>query len=289
MSSAGNLRDIRIESLIIQILSGNDYPRVLVRWQLKETAQNLRYLKFVVFRGESPSKMEPISGEIAHNELYEYVDTEPLLQVYQKNYFYKIVAREYSGQTVVQTFESKISTWDIGLDLVGTYIIEEHEFKYRYIAGAPAMVFKRKRDESSCPECWDPVLKRVTSSSCQVCYGTGKLGGFYKPIPIWMDFNPEQEATAIAEFGEKQVGQTDGELTNYPLLDAGDIILDVLPNTLYRVESIYKAEKRQVVLRQLVRLNQVNRSDIEYKIPVDEDLQRELVDQFKEIRDEVEF
>lgn len=288
-SRAGNIRNLEFESILAQVLSGNDYPRVLIRWRLRETTQNLRMVRFVVFRGESPESMKAISNEIPFDELYEYVDVEPTLKVYQKNYYYRVDAREYRSNAVVQTFQSALFTWDIGEDLVGTYIIEEHEFKYRYIAGAPAMVFKRKRNEVPCPDCFDPVMKRVTKSNCQTCYGTGKLGGFYKPIPIWMDFNPENEATAIAEFGEKQSGQTDGELSNYPLLDAGDIILDVLPNKLLRVENIMRAEKRQVVLRQLVRLNEVNRSDIEYKIPVDESLQRGLVDEFEKIRKDVEF
>lgn len=288
-SSAGNLRDVQFESTIAQVLSGNDFPRVLVRWRLRPTTQNLRQLKFVVYRGESPEEMVPISAEIAHDDLYEYLDTAPLLKIYQKNFYYRIVAREYRSNAVVQTFESELFTWDIGEDLVGTYIIEEHEFKYRYVAGAPAMVFKRKRNEVHCPDCFDHVLKRVKVSNCKTCYGTGKLGGFYKPSPLWMDFNPENEILAIAEFGEKQVGQTDGELTNYPLLDPGDLVLQVLPNKLYRVESIFRAEKRQVVLRQLVRLNEVNRSDIEYRIPVDEEMQRKLVDEFEEIRKEVEF
>ncbi len=287
--AAGNLRNIKFESNLAQVLCGDRFPKVLIRWKLEKTRQNLRQLKFVVFRGESPEDMKPISNEIAHDDLYEFVDTTPLIKVFQKNFYYQVIAREYRSNAVVQTFESDLFTWDIGEDLVGTYIIEEHEFKYRYIAGTPCMVLKRKRNEVHCPDCYDTVLKRVTKSNCQTCYGTGKLGGFYQPIPLWMDLNPQQEAVAIADFGEKQTGQTDGELTNYPLLDPGDLIIEVMPNKIYRVESIFRAEKRQVVLRQLVRLNQVNPSDIEYRIPVDEDIRKRLVDEFEDVRNEREF
>ena len=288
-SSAGNLRDIEFKMASAQVLSLADFPRILIRWELKTTTQNLKNLKFVVYRGESPEDMSPITAEIASDQLYEYVDTEPSLRMFQKHYIYKVIAREYRSNAVVQTFESNEFAWQIGEDLVGLYIVEEHEFKYRYIAGAPALILKRKRDTTHCPECWDVILKRVTKSNCQTCYGTGTLGGFYTPFPIWMDFNPEQKIDMVAEFGEKQVGQNDAELTNYPLLDSGDVIVEVLPNKLWRVESVFLAEKRQTVLRQLVRLSHVNKTDIEYKLPLDEEIRVSMVDEFRAIRDETEF
>ena len=283
------LKNIEFEFALCQVLNITPIPRVLIRWDLRTTTQNLKDIRFVVYRGEDPESMFPISPQIPHDALYEYIDNPDGLKNFRKTYYYQVVAREYCDGEILQGFASSKFTWKGDLDLIGVYIVEEHEFKYRYIAGAPVMVMKRKRDEVNCPDCFDIVLKRVTKSNCQVCYGTGKLGGFYAPVPIWMDLNPDPQATAIAEFGEKQIGQSDGELTNYPLINNGDIILEVMPNILWRVESVFTGEKRQTVNRQLVRLSKVNKNDIEYRIPIDEEMRIKLVNEFEDIRKEREF
>jgi hypothetical protein len=46
------LKNIRFKSLSVMVLSIEHTSRVLVRWQLEPTAQNLRNLKFFVDRGE---------------------------------------------------------------------------------------------------------------------------------------------------------------------------------------------------------------------------------------------
>ena len=289
-NSAGNLRNIAFSDVKIQVLALDRFPKILIRWELEKTTQNLKNLKFIIHRGESPEELKPISQEISHNSLYEYVDTDPAMRVNHKNYFYRIDAVEYRSNAIVQTFQSEIATWENQIDLVGLYIVEEHEFKYRYIGGQPVMIFKNRRDGAYCCECWDTVLKRPTKSNCQTCHGTGKQEGFFNPITTWMDLNPSPEVVTIAEFGEKGVGQRDGELTNYPLLDSRDIILDVVTNDRWRVESIHPVLNRhQVVIRQLVRLSLINKTDIEYKMCVDEGLRKQLVDEFHEITQEREF
>lgn len=38
---------------------------------------------------------------------------------------------------------------------------------------------------SRCPECYDEVLKQVSNTRCESCYGTGFAGGYKPPMVIW--------------------------------------------------------------------------------------------------------
>lgn len=286
--SGGILINITFQDAMAQILSTGAYPRTLVRWKLSSTNQNISNLKFVIYRGESEDELVPISEKLPNN-YEEYVDTMAHTKTIHEPLFYQVVAREYKGNHVVAEFKSDVFSWQMQEDPVGLYIVEEHEFKYRHIAGVPVIIVKRSRFTSKCPECYDSVLKRVTKSNCQSCFGSGTIGSYNTPIPTWMDMNPDNKVVAIADFGEKAIDQRDGELTNYPVLDPSDIIIEVMTNERFRVEGVYQAEKRTSVIRQLVRLSRINPSNIEYSIPVDDNMRKRLVDEFNEVRKIPEF
>lgn len=274
---AGKLKNLKLTPLSVSVLSTNP-GRVLVKWGLEPTAQDLRNLRFYVDRGESPEEMLQISVDgIRANDVLEFVDYAVNLLDLHKVYYYRVRAVELFNDTPVQTFSSELSTWDGNLDLVGIYVVEEHLFLHRYVSGVPAMIFKRRKDGAYCPECWDEILKRVTKSSCQTCYGTGKLAGFYPPYEAWMNFEPDPKMAQVAEWGQRQISQTDVQFTNYPLLTDGDIIVELKPNKIWKVSNVRYPEKNRTIMLQIARLDAVNPTDIEYKVPVDQGRRAALV------------
>lgn len=286
---AGKLKNLRFKSLSVVVLSTNP-GRVLVNWELEPTAQDLRNLRFFVDRGESPEELVQISVEgIRANDISEFVDYTPNMLDLHKVYYYRVRAVEFIGSTPAQTFTSDVSTWDGNLDLVGIYVVEEHFFLHRYVAGVPAMIFKRRRDGAYCPDCWDAVMKRVTKSNCQTCYGTGKLAGFYPAYEAWMNFEPDPKAVQVADWGQRQISQTDIQFTNYPLLTDGDIIVELKPNKVWKVSNVRYPEKNRTIMLQIARLDAVNPADIEYKVPVDQDRRRALVAELELREKEREF
>lgn len=288
---AGKLRNLKFKPISVMVLSTNP-GRMLIRWELEPTAQDLRNLRFFVDRGESPTELHQLqatSEGVLATEVQEFVDYTPNLLDLHKVYYYRVRAVEFSGNTPVQTFYSEPSTFDGNLDLVALYVVEEHIFLHRWVSGVPAMIYKKKRDGQYCPECWDTVLKRVTKSNCTTCYGTGKLGGFYPPVEAWMNFEPDPKVAQVAEWGARQTSQTDIQYTNYPLLSDGDVIVELKPNKFWKVSNVRYPEKNRTLMLQIVRLDAVNSSDIEYKVEVSEDKRRELVKQLEDREKEREF
>lgn len=287
---AGVLRRIQFESIAVTILSTGQIPRILIKWRLEATSQNLSNLKFFVDRGESPTEMHQLNASpIAAKGLDEYVDRTANVTDLDKIYYFHVRAVEFQGATPVQTFTSPSTTWDGDLDLVGLYIVEEHLFAHRWVYGVPVMIYKKRRDGVYCPECWDDVLQRVAKSNCRTCYGTGRLDGFYAPIEAWMSLEPDPKMEQVVDWGKRQQGQTDIQFTNYPLLSVDDIIVELKPNKFWKVSIVRAPEKNRTVILQLCRLDAVNPSDVEYKIPVPDDRRRILLEESDQREKEREF
>ena len=266
-------------------------PRVLVRWKLKRTSQDLKDLKFFIYRGESPEDLTQINAVgIDYDDPYEYMDYTSNLRDLRKLYYYQVKAAEMSGNTVLQTFDSKVETWSQEPDLTALYVIEEHMFLYRWTsAGMPAFIYKKRREGPRCPECWDPVLKRVTKSNCSTCKGTGFTEGYYKPIEAWMGFNVDVKAAQVADWGIKQIDQTDIEFIDYPELSIGDIILDLKGFKYWKIANVRFTLKGGAIMTQVARVSAINRSDIEYSIDVNQINRDFLLNLLEERTKESEF
>lgn len=280
------LKNIEFEKTDIKIISISNHSRILVSWSIKPTTQNLINLFFFVDRGESPTELRQISSTpIPANTLYEYLDETPHLIDSEKVYYYRVRAVEMFQGTAVQTFSSGPHTWEGVPDLVAFYIIEEHLFKHQYVSGTPALIYKKVKEGVRCTECWDNVLKRVTISHCVTCHGTGFMGGreggYYAPFDAWMDFSPDPKQVQIAEFGARQPRQVDVEYTNYPILVPGDLIIELTDNRYWRVSNTRTTEKNRTTMLQIFRLDEINRSDIEYNVKVPEEARKRLLDELE--------
>ena len=289
--STSQLRNLKFKSTSVMVLSIEHISRVLVRWELEPTNQSLTSVKFYVDRSVSPNEFEQLNAEgLSAYGLYEYVDYTAIISDLHKTYYYRVRAVEETPEGVaLQTFTSGLNTWDGDLDLVSMYIVDEHLFAHRWVYGAPAMVFKKKTDTAYCPNCWDVVLKRVTQTNCKTCFGTGKLGGYFPPIEVWMSFEPDPKAEEVTELKLRQHSRTAVQFTNYPLLAPDDLIVELKPNRYWKVVSVAYTEKNRTVVLQFPQLSAVNLSDIEYSVPVPEDRRRIMVSQHESREKEREF
>jgi len=262
------LRNIKFKKVTADIRGIYKISRILLRWELEHTNQNLKNLVFNVFRGESPSELKQINPlPLPAAGRNEYIDYTALLKDVTKTYYYQLQANELNCGRIIQTFSSDIIELEDTPDLMSLYILEEHLFAHQYVYGVPALIYTKKTEGPRC-ECWDEVLKRVIKSNCSKCKGTGFIGGYYPPVSVWMDFSPPPKQVAIADWGERQVKQTDIQFTDYPTLQIGDIILQCKPFNFWRVDMTHYTEKNQVTILQMARVSAVNRSDIEYTIEV---------------------
>jgi len=284
------LQELCFKPVNVAILSTGADSRVLVKWDLQETTQDLRNLYFFIDRGESPQSLSQLNADgIPATALREYVDYTANLFDLQKVYYYRVRAVEVQGTTPIQTFKSSVQTWNGALDLVGIYVVEEHLFFNRYVVGVPTMIFKKRHEGARCSECWDATLKRVTKSNCKTCYGTGFYRGYYAPIDAWMNFDPDAKLLQVTQFGLMQPNQTSVMFTNYPTLSVDDVICEVQLNKMWKVSAITTADKNRDNLLQFLKVSAVNPADVEYRLPIPEDRRAALIAELDRRQFEREF
>jgi hypothetical protein len=284
------LKNIQFKDLKAMVLSIQPQGRVFISWNLHPTTQDLSSLKFFVYRGESPHSLKAISTGTTIDDPFHFIDFTDLIDVYRL-YWYQIHAVEYDHTGApLHTFKSEHFTWDGEQDLVGIYIVEEHEFAHRYVYGVPALIYPRKRTGIYCPECFDKVLKRVTKSRCFTCFGTGYVGGFYKPIEKWLEvMTAPADDTKIAERGDVQNPKTMIRLTNYPIVKDGDVIVEMQQDRYWKINAVTPSEKHRYPVLQICDVSEIGRTDVEQFIQVDPRVRERLVSELVFQRREREF
>lgn len=277
-------------------------PSVLVRWSLNPSNVSLDGYEFHIDRGDagdakpnfqkvdidgnirkidegSPStnavNLLPIAKPISAGDFFEYVDYAPELRNLYKNYEYRIRMREIATGEELATPNFSFNS---ELDLVGLYIVDENNFLLEDTTGTPCLVFTRRRTGVYCDACFDRVQKARLSSSCTNCFGTNWKGGFYKPIDCYIDFSPNPNSAIIQDWGETQENVTNIFLSNYPMLQPGDLIRELKALRLWRVVRVQSTEKRRTPMLQFAQVTEIVAGDIEYSLPIDAALVKAKLD-----------
>jgi hypothetical protein len=266
-------------------------PLVVISWEYEDSVIPLSRYTISIKRGESPDEMEFIASNIPAELYSEFEDRIVKIQDSHRTYYYQVIAiNKVTGKKV----ESEKQTWEGDLDLVGIYIIEEHIFKFRYVSGVPIFIFKKHTDgNTKCPDCWDHISKRIKKSGCKTCHGTGNIGkgvgGYYNPTYTWADPNPTPEMIQVTQWGRVQSTQTDMFFINYPRLSIGDLIIELTTDKRWKVSAVRDTEKRRTKMLQIVRLDLLDKTDVEYTIEVPKEIRKKALDELNEIKDEPEF
>ena len=288
-----------------------DPARVLVRWDLKPNRADLSDFEFYIDRGDAPDQLvgfqsvdidgnktaskkastasinqSQISGAISAADFYQWVDATPDIRNLDKNYYYRIRLRRISTQEEVVT---PPFSWSGELDLMGLYIVEEHNFLLEDVTGVPCFIYIRRRGGIACGDCFDPIQKKRTASFCNTCYGTNWAGGFYNPLDAYVDLTPNPVNSTIADWGEVKKNETDMLLSNYPELSPGDLVRELRSNRLWRVVACRQTQKRRVPMLQYARVVEVSAGDVEYRIALDTELALSKIKELDRMRQLREF
>jgi hypothetical protein len=284
------MADIRFATINVVVYSPRNPSLIVVSWEFEKSVIPLSRYEISIYRGESPEELQRIASGIPAELFTEFEDRTAKIMDLQRTYHYRVVAH---NKTTGADITSAITTWEGEIDIVGLYVVTEHAFLYRHMTGMPCYIYKKHTDgQTKCPNCWDPIAKRVTKSNCTECHGTGNVGqgvgGYLNPTYSWLDLNPDPEQIQIAQWGRVQNTQTDVMMTNYPRMLPGDLVFELLTNNRWKVASVHSTEKRRTKMLQIVRLDMLTRDDVEYTIDVPKEVkeraQRE-VDAVKKIRE----
>ena len=240
----------------------------VIDWEFNPSVIPLSRYEITIYRGESPTEMTAIGGPLKAAEFTEFEDRSARLFSQDRIYYYKVFAKNLETGTIV---ESATSHRDGLPDIVGNYVVEEHNFLFKQVIGLPSYVYKKqKQGEARCSNCWDPVLKRTNKSTCYECHGTGfagmGIGGYYNPTYTWIDYSANIQNETVNQWGKTNEKQADLFMSNYPRLSVGDVIVELLSDRVWKVFMVRETERRRSPMLQIIRADQCDKDSVESHI-----------------------
>lgn len=132
--------------------------------------------------------------------------------------------------------------------------------------GIKSYLFRRMHYGKRCTECWNPVLKVVVKERCETCYGTSFEGGFFNPVPLYLNYDPSQLVEAKTFFGRLEDEQLGAWTISIPRINPGDIIVRTRDWNMYRVDAVNSTELQVLPVRQMLRLSQLSQNEVEHEL-----------------------
>ncbi len=105
------------------------------------------------------------------------------------NIYYRIRVT-YDSADIVSDPVSVFSIWDKQSWGLASNILSQERTRLNHpLLGTAGYLIKRRTAGKQCTVCTDPVTEAVTNPSCDTCYGTGIVGGFYPSLRIVTEYN----------------------------------------------------------------------------------------------------
>lgn len=137
--------------------------------------------------------------------------------------------------------------------------------------GVPLAILKRMHWGTRCSACFDLLTKKVTRSKCDVCFGTGFMGGYFSPIRISGRLGVKNIITDITPQGKADTNLVELTMLDYPLLEVDDVIACIRTNERYLVKKVMRTELQTVPVHQKIILSEISRDASEYRLLINYD------------------
>ena len=221
---------------------------------------------YVLRAGDSPSgPYEQIGGPLV--DQYFFRDVKVNLLHKWRQYYYKL--RVVDRRTGAAQEFGPTSSGEEAPDLIGSEIQRQEDVLFREFVGRRAYLFIARTFGPRC-SCFDMTMGRITRSNHRPCFGTGWLGGYMRPIEVFVQVDPNPKNFASTSLQTVQQSDTSGRMISFPPVSPKDVLVEV-DNRRWRVISVRNTQRLRAVVRQELQLHEIPRGDIEYDLPVNVD------------------
>lgn len=212
------------------------------------------------------------------NEAYIRLTTTPI----SNQFFSDSTTKEYSktqeGHYIVEVilpFTTQIvrsypTSWNYKrrdkIEKIANEIQRREYLLLSKFAGTKAFFFRKKTYGVRCPRCWSAADEKVMDDHCEVCYGTSFEGGYYDPIPVFIQFDPTPTNKQKAYQGVIEPGNFNAWTISIPEMTYDDVIIRVASWNVFKIVSSQPTELQTKPVKQVLNITQLSRSDVENRL-----------------------
>ena len=163
-----------------------------------------------------------------------------------------------------------LGNWNKRDYLTAKEIMRKEYLMQTKFTGVKGLLLKRREWGPRCPLCLDFDTSAITDMHCDLCYGTGFVGGYYKGIEYWVTFSNLRRQKNIEDTAVMDPFTRGGRSVAYPYLDTRDIWVNDQTNERWFISNIANAaEVRNIPIVYNAEYRKAPTSSIIYKVPVD--------------------
>lgn len=234
---------------------------VTLKWVLRDPDPSFEGVRIEVFRSQDSSVGERITELPGSAD--RAIDRNPPTWRFWQPLHYTIRA------TGDSTAEARVSAQEPPGDTMALAAADQLRMFLRSPeVGRKCYHLPRKQFGDRCSECWDAIRQRKITDRCETCFGTGFLAGYGTPEEVFISLRVDKQLIEQAGFTQHQESSSACWLTNHPDLSQDDLIVEP-ENRRWRVIQVKDIEKRRTTFRQIALLDEIERDQVEYQIPVE--------------------
>ena len=252
---------IKPKNILVRSL---DADHLEVSWETSTSALDTLAYSFYILRSESPEgPFETVGGPLI--DQYAFRDyTAPLRGSLRTLYY---VVRAKHNETG-EEFNSQPTNPEPRPPLDALEIMRRNDLLFREFTGRPCVLYSVRTFGQRCTSCYDDITGRRTSSNCRMCWNTGYLRGFHKPILVYVQIDPPSKNLQLQAPYVSDPSQVQARMGVYPLLKPRDILVE-RENLRWRVVNVNRTERLRSPVRQEITLTKIPKGDIEFSIPIE--------------------
>jgi hypothetical protein len=131
-------------------------------------------------------------------------------------------------------------------------------------------------------ECYDAALGKRIVHTCEKCFNTGFLGGYYYPTAVYVAKGPMSKISEPSQFGAQENSSVEGWTSNEAIIEVGDLlVVAARPGERYIVRQIQVTSLGGATIRQTLALQRAGVDAPEMDVPVVDDNFLETEDVFR--------
>ena len=235
-----------------------------VSWEVDSTTLNTLAYDFFILRSESPEgPYETVGGPLV--DQFYFRDYTAPLRGSLRTLYYVVRAKD---RGTGEEFNSAPTNPEPRPPLDALEVIRRNDLLFREFTGRPCALYSIRTFGQRCTDCYDEITGRRTVSSCKMCWNTGYLRGYYKPILVYIQIDPPSKNLQLQAPYVSDPSQVQARLGVYPILKPRDILVE-RENIRWRVASVNRTERLRSPVRQEISLVKIPRGDIEFNIPLE--------------------
>ena len=240
--------------------------RLAVSWKIDDVNVDIGSFLFSVHRSTSPGgPWDAVVDGLVDRWLY--VDGDVDCRHRWRDWWYQVTATTADGSSTTTSAPTRLSAPP---DLVATAVRTREQLIWRKFTGRQALLFPIRTFGQRCP-CWDHILGKQLVRRCLTCFDTGFVGGYMHPMLVYVHIDPSAETVQMLDDGETQQVRVGCQCGHFPPVHPRDVLAGA-DGRRWRVTTVMPSERLQTVVSQQLELVGIQPGDIEYELPVDDDL-----------------